>query len=480
MSDDARISRRSALKTAGALGAATWVSGLGGPTAGSEPPAQPNDVRRQIFTRVWATPLVDTHEHLIEEKERFQPSPRPGVTDDWSLLFAHYLDSDLLVAGMPPTDHKKFFAPGLAPLEKWKLLELYWPAVQHTGYGQAVAIAIRELYGVDQLSASTVEKVQAGYDALRKPGFYHHVLHDVCNIESCQVNSVTAPYTESAMPTLLMQDISLIGMYVGPSIKSMGGPTGIEVKQLSDWYRVIDWWLAKYGPYAVAVKSQDAYQRDIDYAPVKAEDVEEIFKKRVAEQELKPEELKAMRDHLFWYAVKKATEYQLPVKLHTGYYAGANRMPLARLSHNAGSACDLCRLAPETRFVFMHICYPYYEELIAVAKQYTNAYLDMCWAWIINPIASKDFLKKYLMTAPANKVLCFGGDYLYVEPVVGHARLARQGIALALSELVEEGWLTLDAALDLVEPLMRGNARRLFRLEVKKETLSKAPWAEHP
>ena len=156
--------------------------------------------------------------------------------------------------------------------------------------------------------------------------------------------------------------------------------------------------------------------------------------------------------------------------------SGENFMPLARLKQNARSACDLCRAAPESRFVFMHICYPYYEELIAVAKHYANAYIDMCWSWIINPVAAKDFLKKYLVTAPANKILTFGGDYLYVEPVLGHAMIARQGIALALSELVEERWLSLEDAFELIDPIMHGNARRIFRLEEKRNLLQNTPW----
>lgn len=183
-----------------------------------------------------------------------------------------------------------------------------------------------------------------------------------------------------------------------------------------------------------------------------------------------------MEDHLFWHAVRKATEHKLPVKLHTGYYAGQNYMPLGRLIHNPGSACDLCRAAPETPFVFMHICYPYYEELISVAKQYTNAHIDMCWSWIINPVAAKDFLKKYLVTAPANKILTFGGDYIPVEPVLGHAIIARQGIALALTELVEEGWLSLSDAMELTDPIMHNNARRIFHLSEKTKALQNAPW----
>jgi predicted TIM-barrel fold metal-dependent hydrolase len=151
-------------------------------------------------------------------------------------------------------------------------------------------------------------------------------------------------------------------------------------------------------------------------------------------------------------------------------------MPVSRVQGNPASAADLCRISPETTFVFMHICYPYYEALISVAKQYANAYIDMCWAWIISPVASVDFLRHYLVTAPANKVFAFGGDYRMIEPVVGHAEIARRGIVRALAGLVDEGWITPDAALDQVELLMAENPRRVFRLREKGGHLLNAPW----
>jgi predicted TIM-barrel fold metal-dependent hydrolase len=160
------------------------------------------------------------------------------------------------------------------------------------------------------------------------------------------------------------------------------------------------------------VKSQHAYSRDIDYARVPPEQAAPVFERVMSGERVSGEERKRLEDHLFWQAVDEAAKAGLPVKLHTGYYAGRDSMPLHRLIHNAGSATELCRLAPQATFVFMHICYPYYEEILAAAKQHTNACIDLCWAWIINPIASKDFLKKYLMTAPANKILTFGGDYI--------------------------------------------------------------------
>lgn len=468
------MSRRDGLKGLGVLGTAAFCGGVATPLSARESTNNVDaNVDRTIWDTVMGTPLVDTHEHLPDEQDCLQ-GPDGGPTEDWTIILRHYLDSDLRAAGMTADEYARFFHEPLAPSAKWEILAPYWPAVKNTGYGRAVRIAIEELYGVSELSANTVEAVADAYRKTRRKGFYRQILQEKAGIESCQVN--TGTYRESRQPLFLFQDLSIVGMFSGPDLKSFGDPTGIEVRSLSDWHRVIEWWFNKYARYAVAVKSQDAYRRNIDYRPTPAEQAEEPFAKLLRGDPLSPEERRTIEDHLFWFAVGKATEHHLPVKLHTGYYAGDNYMPLSRVARNAEAACDLCRASPGTQFVFMHICYPYYEELISVAKHYTNAYVDMCWSWIINPVAAKDFLKKYLVTAPANKLFTFGGDYFVVEPVLGHARIARRGIALALGELVEDGWLSKEDALGLIPSIMHENARAFFRLQEKSEALESASW----
>jgi predicted TIM-barrel fold metal-dependent hydrolase len=474
-SNSSRWSRRSIIKTGGAAGVAA-AAGIRETASAQSAQLPRGDARAIIKQRVDLTPIVDTHEHLIEEELRLGGEHRQLKANDWSCLLSHYLDSDLITCGMPRKEQDDFFSSKTDPLRKWSLLEPYWPRVRHTGYGQAVEIAMKRLYDVERLSGDTAKKVQEGYERTVKPGFYKKVLQDMGRIESCQVNSLDAPFSESKQPVLLMQDISFLGMHIGPDIESYAGKAAIAVKDLQDWHRVIDWWFRTYAAYAVAVKSQAAYSRNIDYEDVPAERVQAIFKSRLNGDPLGTADSKRLEDHLFWYCVRKATECELPVKIHTGYYAGSDSMPLSRVERNAGAASDLCKAAPDARFVFMHIDYPYYEPMIALAKHYANCYVDMCWAWIISPVASVNFLKQYLVTAPANKVLTFGGDYIPVEPVLGHVSLARSGIARVLTELVEEGWLDLEAALGLAEPIMRGNARALFNLDLKARRLQAAPW----
>jgi len=476
-----RVTRRSILKGAGLVTAMPLLKAA--PALPASRNRKTSEAFKEISEKVWSTPFIDTHAHLIEEHQRLAVPTTHLRCDDWSMLMSHYMDSDFLTAGMSPQDCRSFYASKIDPKDKWALIAPWWPHVRNTGYGQAAQITMRDLYQIEELSADTVHHLQERYESVRRPGFYRTILKDFCRIESCHVNYIGRPFCESAMPLLLMQDISIRGMYAirgtpaGVALQEYSEPAGMEVRCLEDWHRVIDWWFDKYGRYAVAVKSQNAYSRDIDHERISTEIANPIFKEHLNGERLDDAKKKALEDHLFWYAVSKSTEHGLPVKLHTGYYAGQNiNLPLWRIRNNPASASDLCRRSPETCFVFMHISYPYYEEMIAVAKHYTNAHIDMCWSWLINPLAAKDFLKKYLVSAPANKLLSFGGDYFHVEPIVGHAALARHGITQALTELVEEGWIKIDAALDLADAIMHQNARRIFSLNEKSEALKQAEW----
>ena len=43
---------------------------------------------------------------------------------------------------------------------------------------------------------------------------------------------------------------------------------------------------------------------------------------------------------------------------------------------------------------------------------------------------------------------------------------------------MEEGWLTLNDALELVDTVMHGNARQIFHLAQKTEALKTVEWAK--
>ena len=423
-----------------------------------------NDTVTEIVS---ATPFVDTHEHLVEESRRLAGTVDGALipADDWTAVFHQYLSDDLDSAGMPVADAQRFFELDLGAEAKYRLVAPYWERVKHTGYAQAVRETLRGLYGEDDLTAASAPRIAEKYRALVKAGFYRRIIRDRANIEECHVNSLERIFMETEQPDLLAQDLSFLEFARGGAhdIATVEAETGKPVRNLDDWLAGIDAYFAKYAPQAVAAKNQNAYSRRLDYAAVPRERAAPAFNGMISSWNLRgPEDVKTAQDFLFRYCVGKATEYGLPVKLHTGYYAGRNPMPLSRLRHNASDLCDILKDFPDTKFVLMHIGYPYQDEFIALAKHYRNAYIDMCWAWIINPAASVRFLKEFLVAAPANKLFTFGGDYIVAENVYGHSVLARRGIAQALSELVAQGWLKAEEVPRLADRLMRGNAREAF------------------
>ena len=427
----------------------------------------------EIKDRVEETYFIDTHEHLIEESTRLA-GPKgdgPFPCDDWAYLLMQYSWSDFVSAGMNPEEYEQFLSPDTDVEKKWHILSPYWDSCRNTGYQKAVLHSIRRIYDEEDISAESVGRITEKMRSRAKKGFYQEIIREVSRVESCQVNSQERVFMESEYPTLLFQDLSTVAMSTHLDTRRLAEESNLPAGSLEEWKRIIDWYFDTYAPSAVAVKNQSAYERRLNYYDVPESVAVPLFERHARGEVLQPEEDKALGDHLFRYTLGRATDFNLPVKLHTGYYAGANRMPLERLRQNAGDLCPILKDFPDTRFVLMHIGYPYQDEFIALAKHYTNAYVDLCWSWIINPVASVRFLKELLLCAPASKVFTFGGDYSCVELVYGHSRIARQGITGALSELVEEGWMDRDEALNVIEPIMRGNAYEVFNIESKTKHL---------
>jgi hypothetical protein len=412
-----------------------------------------------------ATPFIDTHEHLLEESTRLRGAGTNQYIPctDAALLLRHYAGDDLLVAGMPAAARERFYAPEVDPEEKWRLLAPYWLRCRTTGYLQAVRWTVRCLFGENDLDAASFVRVSERIKTHARPGFYRDVFK-VAGVESCQVNSFEAIFCESAQPDLLLQDLNIGRLAVAPDLSDLQATTGITAARLEDMHAIIDWYFSRYGARAVAVKNGVAYQRRLHFAAVGPDTAGPLFARHAQGERLTPDERTALEDHLMHYCIARATEHVLPVKIHCGYFAGTGGMPLERVRQNAADLCPLLQAYPETPFVLMHIGYPYQDEYIALAKHYPNAYVDLCWAWIVNPAATVRFVREFLVAAPASKLFTFGGDYSNVEPIVGHARIARLGLEQALAELVAAGWLAPHEALALVEPLMRGNALRVFKL----------------
>ncbi len=218
---------------------------------------------------------------------------------------------------------------------------------------------------------------------------------------------------------------------------------------------------------AVAFKDQSAYTRSIEYGNPSRAQAEEVFNwfmndpRRSASY---PDGVKDLDDYLFHEFMRMARDMDLPVQIHTGQMAGI-RNDIVKT--NAVGLRSVIELHPDVRFDIFHANWPYSGELLFMAKNYPNVTIDFCWANIIDPIYCQNMFKQALSSVPHGKIHGYGSDFSgQADRAWGHALIARDNIAIALSDMVEIEYLSLDEAKQVGYDWLFGNANKFFRLNL--------------
>jgi predicted TIM-barrel fold metal-dependent hydrolase len=411
-------------------------------------------------------PLVDTHEHLRKEQEWVESGP--DILQD---LFGNYVPADLTVAGASPAAMKRLMDGNDPDLRsRFAGIRDAWEAVQFTGYGEAVRLLAERIYGLPELTPAGLEAAQEKLTALRRPGERLRLLREVARLDHTQTDDFCWPcLPDTSGPEFFLYDLSWAG-FCGGDVKPepIARETGIEVRDLETLRQAMAALFEKYGPCAIAVKAQHAYNRTLRWEERNDADAARALEVTLASAAsgsgpVDEATRLCLGDWCWARGAELAIRHNLPFKLHTGYYAGTGGMPVDRI--RAGNLCALLKRYPEARFVLMHIAYPYNDELVALAKHYPNVWVDLCWAWSIDPYSSTSFVRRFLHAVPVNKLFAFGGDTSWPTSSAAYAIQARRWLTCALEAEVAAGDMTERQAIQVASRLMRENQYACFDLE---------------
>jgi uncharacterized protein len=430
--------------------------------------------------------LVDTHEHLLSEEERNR------AAHDFGYLFPHYASSDLVSSGMPPAlleavrgaarpvlmermarigwirKPPPFVAPTRADLsldERWAALAPYWDRIRHTGYGTCLRIAIRDLFGVADLNGQTYRQLSDAIAGSRRAGWYRHVLREKAGIAvSIQDDFRTAVDRELFAPVVRMEHFACAT--TRGDLRNIEADTDRTVHSLDDLIQAMHAALDRdLAAGAVGVKIGIAYRRTIRFEKTPRADAERVFARLFSHLGEGPswEEARPLQDYMFHQIVRAAVEREVPVQIHTGLQEGNGNV---LENSNPLLLTNLCLEYPQAKFDLFHGGYPFMGEALALAKNFGNVFLDLCWLYIISPSAGARMLHEAIETVPANKIFAFGGDFIIPEGSYGHSVMARRTVSRVLTEKVEDGYLTEVEAAALAQRILRDNPAALYRLRL--------------
>jgi hypothetical protein len=424
--------------------------------------------------------LVDTHEHLLPEdhwsgdnakliermKEAGQSEwgdDRPDILQD---LFMNYASSDLEVAGAGRDAIQRLFDPAAGDIEsRFAGIRTEWDATRYTGYGEAVRLIARQVYGLDSITPEGLETAQRKLEELRQPGERLRLLSEVARLDHVQIDDFEwACKPDESGPDFFLHDLSWANFANGDlKTEQIHQETGIELATLDDLREALAAIFQRYAPCAIAVKAQHAYRRTLRWQERPDEAAARALAVVLAGGEVEEATRLVLGDWCWARGVELAIEHNLPFKLHTGHHAGTGQMPIDWV--RAGNLCPLLARYPEARFVLMHTAYPYSDELVSVAKHYPNVWVDLCWAWSIDPFSSADFVRRFLHAVPINKLFGFGGDTFWPTAAIAYSIQARRGLQRALEAEIVAGDLTEPEAITIARRLMRDNQYACFDIE---------------
>jgi hypothetical protein len=173
------------------------------------------------------------------------------------------------------------------------------------------------------------------------------------------------------------------------------------------------------------------------------------------------EELRPLQDYLTHQYVRRAEAEDVGVQVHTGYLAG-NSSVLNNI--RAMEMVPFIIRYPRVRFDLFHAGWPNTEEHAAIGKEFPNVWLNLCWAWTMNPVTMEEALDSWLASVPHTKIFGYGGDTESPICEYGYAQQARIGIARVLEKWIDRGDMTIEDAKEVATDIMLRNGCRFHKL----------------
>jgi uncharacterized protein len=410
---------------------------------------------------IQGTPVIDVHEHHMPPENPGSPVGLLSVLEEsyagWTQARPYPLPSEPPVTLGAQTGRRTAWTD-VAPF------------VQGSGTNAAVRVVVRalcELYDVrgGEITEKNWERLDEAIRRCNAEPSWGASVMDRAGVE----RSITDPYRDplldarAALGERYRSVLRINGFAFGWTTESrdhngnngrlLMRRLGLEPRSLDEYLealpRVLD---AMPGRGEVGLKNALAYDRSVDFDPPDMELARGAWDKAAPSG---PEK-KAFGDAVVDRLCHLAGERDIPFQMHLGSALISGSQPIR--------AAGLVERHPRTRFLLMHLAWPWSSELLGMAFVYRNIWIDLTWSWILSPSRFRATFQEAVDVLPDESRMMLGGDTWHVEEAYGAISGARRLIAETLDSMVRSGSFTAGDAERLAVKVLRENAKAFFRL----------------
>jgi len=411
-----------------------------------------------------ATGIVDVHEHHIPDillnphvnlLQLFQQSYAGWTQARPYALPTERRESDPMLAEAAPTT--------------WKALAPFLERSGTNSFVRNLVRAVTELHGDGEgaITRDNWERLDASVRQQHQRQEWRHEVLRRAGVERL----ITDPYTDPVLDartalggnynSVMRINCLACGWHPesrdhnGNSAHTLLGRLGFKMTSFDDYLEALEKLVNGLAArHQVALKNALAYDRDVSFD----EPDEALARAAWGKVAPSPAEKKAFGDLIVDRLCRLAGERDVPMQMHLG-------TAIIRGSHPQ-KAAGLIERHQKTRFLLMHLAYPWSHDLLGMAFVYRNIWLDLTWSLLLSPSHFKFALHEAIEMLPDESRMMFGGDNWHVEETYGTMKLARRLIGEALDEKVTAGYFSVQDAERLAKKILRENAINFFKLPV--------------
>ncbi|MGQ9730434.1 MAG: amidohydrolase family protein [Candidatus Zipacnadales bacterium] len=415
-----------------------------------------SEFRSHLLQEMESLRTVDCHSHTMLRREYEQ-----NTTRDLFTMMAYF---EREIHSATGKSSAQLYEGATSDAERWKRLKAVLNRTRNESYWRHNLVVYQRLFDL-----ADPELTDANWAALNEcikqrtaqPGWYDYVTREVCGLET-QVRNV--PWFEDWEPeyftcTLRMEEAleltnhanrERLAQYLNRSITDLHRLKS-ALAELMEQYRARG---------SVGIKLAHAYRRTLQSDLVPEADAARYFAKAVAGEPLTWPERKAVEDHIIFFLGELCAELGQVFQIHTGVQGNWGFIPDSNPLH----LLPLIHTFKQVKFDLFHAGYPFSREIGMLGKHYPNVWLNMAWMYVITMEGSRQSLSEWIDLVPGDRLLGFGSDVGWPEFVYGHLVMARSCLADVLTKKVKRDFLSEEAAISLVDQLLRDNAIALYGL----------------
>ncbi|MEM0371005.1 MAG: hypothetical protein QXG46_06385 [Ignisphaera sp.] len=419
------------------------------------------ELANKLYNEIQGIDVVDIHEHL-------NPS-RLSAKSFNDIIFYHYIVTELISAGMNREEFEK-----LSPIDRFVKALPYFKFIRNTATFWSLKQILKDLYGLDinEINESNWKKVVESIESKQRDyTWVYTVLRKFCRVKKSFLTlSPLEPipiYDRDIFTGALRLDV-LVQNMSKDVILDLENRYSLSIERTEDLDHVLEIIFNRFDQYIVAVTLP--IQPDEIFRITHRNEISLYLRELRSKDIIGPEARYALASYTLHKILTLCSEHKKVFQMMLGV-----KRPVPKA---APPDYAIIMYNPEQLYILTQIFAIYSDvkfdvfiadstlshQVTVIAKNYPNVYLSGYWWYSMYPEVMKSYLRLRLQMLPYNKIGGFFSDAYVIEWVYGKALLAKKQIAYVLAEMIAEGYIDNDLAIEIAHALLHENATKLYNV----------------